>query len=51
MEFGFYLPTFGSLAKREPLLKIAGYAESLGYDAMVVSDNVVAPIDPKSQYP
>ena len=51
MEFGFYLPTFGSLAKREPLLKIAGYAESLGYDSMVVSDHVVAPIDPKSQYP
>jgi probable F420-dependent oxidoreductase len=51
MKFGFYLPTFGALAKRDPLLEIAHYAEELAYDSMVVSDHVVAPINPKSQYP
>ena len=51
MKFGFYLPTHGPLATREPLLKIASHGESLGFDSMVAGDHVIAPIDPKSQYP
>ena len=51
MKFGFYLPTHGPLAKREPLLSIARHAESLGFDSMVAGDHVIAPIEPESQYP
>ena len=51
MQFGFYLPTHGPMATREPLLKIASHGEALGFDSMVAGDHVIAPIDPKSQYP
>ena len=51
MEFGFYLPTHGPLAKRDPILKIASHAENIGFDSMVAGDHVIAPINPESQYP
>ena len=51
MQFGFYLPTHGPMATREPLLKIASHGEALVFDSMVAGDHVIAPIDPKSQYP
>lgn len=51
MKFGYYLPTNGPLARKDPIVKIAKHSESLGFDSMVAGDHVVAPIDPESQYP
>ena len=51
MEFGFYLPTHGPLAKRDPILEIASHAENIGFDSMVAGDHVIAPINLESQYP
>ena len=44
MEFGFYLPTHGPLAQREPILKIASHADDIGFDSMVAGAHVIAPI-------
>ncbi len=51
MKFGFYLPTHGPLAKREPLLSIAKHAESLGFDSMVAGDHLIAPNETEYKYP
>ena len=51
MKFGFYLPTHGPLAQRDPILRIASHAEEIGFDSMVAGDHVIAPINPESQYP
>lgn len=51
MNFGFYLPSHGSTARRGPLIEIAQAGERLGYYSMVVGDHIMAPRVMKSSYP
>lgn len=51
MKFGFYLPSHGPTARRDPLIDIAQAGERLGYHSMVVGDHIIAPRVMESSYP
>ena len=51
MEFGFYLPDSGPLAKPEVIAPLAAHAEQTGFDILAVSDHVVMPTSIASTYP
>ena len=43
MKYGFNLPNRGPLARPEALTTIAGRAEELGFDSILIGDHVVMP--------
>ena len=51
MKYGFNLPNRGPLAKPEALTTIAGRAEELGFDSILIGDHVVMPRKIDSRYP
>ena len=51
MEFGVNLPTSGALATLENILKVAGWAEELGFHSLWASDHVVLPEKVDAWYP
>lgn len=51
MEFGVCLPSAGHKATVENILRVAGWAEALGFHSLWVTDHVVLPERVESWYP
>src|SRR6266446_6765897 len=51
MKFGCHLPVYGPAATRATILGFARRMESLGFDSLWASDNVVIPWKIRSRYP
>src|SRR5574342_610346 len=51
MDFGFALPSRGSLATPEILIKLARRADELRYSSIFVTDHVVIPASQSAPYP
>jgi probable F420-dependent oxidoreductase len=51
MEFGVNLPTSGAAATLENIVKVAGWAEELGFHSLWASDHVVLPERVDAWYP
>ena len=51
MKLGCGLPTLGSLAGPDAIMRAAQRAEALGYHSAWVADRLLAPVAPRSPYP
>ncbi len=51
MQFGFYLPNNGPIARPDPLGEIARRGDQLGYSCLVVGDHILVPSKIDSSYP
>ncbi|WP_409467912.1 LLM class flavin-dependent oxidoreductase [Streptomyces sp. HC307] len=51
MRLGLALPTFGSAARPEGILRVCRTAEDMGYDSLWTGDRVLAPPVPGAPYP
>ena len=51
MQFGFYLPNHGAVARPRPLAKLAQEGDRLGYSCMVAGDHILVPDEISSPYP
>lgn len=51
MRYGFYLPTRGQTATAEMLETFVQRGEALGFDAVMIADHLVFPVQIRSKYP
>ena len=51
MRLGLALPTFGTDAHAEAIIKVSRTAEDMGYDSLWTGDRVLAPRSPSVPYP
>jgi probable F420-dependent oxidoreductase len=51
MRYGFVLPQVGPMAGPEALITVARRAEELGYDSLWVTERLLFPLSPRSDYP
>ena len=51
MEFGFGVPTRGSLATPDSMAKLAKAGEEMGFGIVSISDHIVIPKTIASRYP
>lgn len=51
MKIGCQLPSYGSLATREDITRVATHVEAAGLDSVWVGDHVVFPVASSSPYP
>ena len=50
MRYGFVLPQVGPMAGPEALITVARRAEELGYDSLWVTERLLFPLCPRSDY-